>query len=317
MTTLRVAAVQVESRNGEGARNLARAAPWVARAAERGAQLVLCPEFLATGYIYDTSIWRAAERAGGLTERWLGDLARRHAIHVGASYLESDGDDFHNTFALAAPDGSIAGRVRKGSLPSFEGWYFRPCTGSKVIDTDFGRIGVGICNDNQTAAFYLRMRDERPDLILMPHSAPTVEPPLGIRAIASATSQLMASVARRYAAALGVPVVMSNKRSAELTSTPMPLLPLLRLRWRFEGASCICDGDGATLAELGDREGVIVADVRRGPTRTPMHQPSGYWSFPPRAYPRLLGAGMRLLHGAGRLAYGLSRERRRMARAIT
>ena len=119
MTTLRVAAVQVESRNGEGARNLARAAPWVARAAERGAQLVLCPEFLATGYIYDTSIWRAAERAGGLTERWLGDLARRHAIHVGASYLESDGDDFHNTFALAAPDVAMTEAAIGSGLTTF------------------------------------------------------------------------------------------------------------------------------------------------------------------------------------------------------
>jgi hypothetical protein len=40
---LRVAGVQVESRNGEVEANLARAAAWVAQAAERGAQRVLCP----------------------------------------------------------------------------------------------------------------------------------------------------------------------------------------------------------------------------------------------------------------------------------
>src|SRR5262245_43536066 len=117
MRRIVVAAVQCRSDNGAAEANLAHARPLVEEAARRGAELVLCPEFLATGYIYHSSIWDAAEPRGVPTESWLGELARRLGIFVGASYLEADGADFFNTFALCAPGGAVAGRVRKLSLP--------------------------------------------------------------------------------------------------------------------------------------------------------------------------------------------------------
>ncbi|MCM6778723.1 carbon-nitrogen hydrolase family protein [Nocardia sp. CDC159] len=66
-------------------------------------------------------------------------------IYIGASYLEADDDQFYNTFALFGPGGELLGRVCKGSLPAFEGWYFAPSAEPKVIDTDVGRLGIGIC----------------------------------------------------------------------------------------------------------------------------------------------------------------------------
>jgi N-carbamoylputrescine amidase len=167
--TLRLAGVQVESRNLDVQGNLRRAEALVAVAAQRGAELVLCPEFLAPGYVYDPSIWDVAEPRGGPTELWLARIARQHGLYIGASYLEASGDDFYNTFTLMRPDGTVAGRVRKESLPGFEGWFFRSCSESKVIETEIGRIGVGICHDNNTARFMLG--EPGPvDLLLMPHS---------------------------------------------------------------------------------------------------------------------------------------------------
>ena len=123
--TLSLAGVQLETRNGEVEANLVHAEHFVALAREGGAQLILCPEFLAAGYVYDASLWEAAEPQTGPTERWLRRMAIEHRVHIGASYLEVSGDDFFNTFALVRPDGAVAGRVRKESLPGFEGWYFR------------------------------------------------------------------------------------------------------------------------------------------------------------------------------------------------
>jgi N-carbamoylputrescine amidase len=57
---LRIAAVQAVSRNGELEGNLRRASVLVERAATSGAELVVCPEFLATGYAFDPAIWEAA-----------------------------------------------------------------------------------------------------------------------------------------------------------------------------------------------------------------------------------------------------------------
>jgi predicted amidohydrolase len=51
--TIRVAGAQVESRNFDVLGNLQRAEALVEVAATRGADLVLCPEFLTPGYIYD------------------------------------------------------------------------------------------------------------------------------------------------------------------------------------------------------------------------------------------------------------------------
>lgn len=318
MRAIRVAAVQCTSENGALERNLERAAPLVAEAARRGAELVLCPEFLATGYVYTEEIWDAAEAAGGPTERWLMAEARRHRIYLGACYLEAEGEDFHNTFVLAAPDGGVAGRVRKRSLPMFEGWFFRPCDGPKVIDTPVGRLGVGICNDCQTAAFLGDMIEERPDLILMPHSAPT--PILGAagRPFLRLFVEQLREAAPRTARALGVPTVMANKISAEATETALPPpLSRLRVRWRFQGFSSVCDADGRVLASVGDGEGVAVAEVTLDPgrKRRPAERPSGYWSFAPPAFARTGAFLMTALDRAGRRAYARNPRRRQRARA--
>ena len=149
---LRIARLQVESRNFDLEGNLRRAEALLTSAAERGAELALCPELLAPGYVYYRSLWDMAEPRSGPTELWLARMARQHRMYIGASYLEASGDDFSNTFSLMKPDGTIAGRVRKESLPGFEGWYFKSCPGPKVIETEFGRIGIGICHDNCTSA---------------------------------------------------------------------------------------------------------------------------------------------------------------------
>ena len=308
---LRIAGVQVESRNGEVEANLARAGAWVAQAAERGAHLVLCPEFLAAGYIYDASIWESAEPQHGLTERWLRARAAAHGVYVGATYLEVDGDDFYNTFALAAPDGSVAGRVRKEALPGFEGWYFRSDPGSKVINTDLGRIAVGICHDNHTARFMRRLCHEDIDLLLMPHSAP-----LSLLLPRAIMCDALQSIAPYYARVFGIPTVMVNKWSATGSPSPIPIAPFVTLRFRFPGLSTICDSDGAVLDHRADGEGIVLADVRPDPKlrRSPA-QPTGYWSRPPKHFARTGSALFRLFERLGTAAYARSEARKAAARA--
>jgi N-carbamoylputrescine amidase len=311
---LRVAGVQVESRNGEGEGNLRRAEAFVRLAAEQGAQLVLCPEFLAPGYIYHESIWEAAEQQGGLTEAWLREMSTTHDLYIGASYLEVSGDDFFNTFTLIKPDGSLAGCVRKQSLPAFEGWYFKSSADPKVIDTDLGRIGIGICNDNNTAAFMYSMIQARPDLLLMPHSAPGVQN-RWFRLVTHATCQTLDSIAPFYARRFGIPTLMVNKAAGRGSHSPLPLLPFVRLRFRFPGMSVICDADGAVLDKLGDEKGIVIADVVLDASRKrkPCDLPRGYWSRAPQHFPHVLGMAMRGLEILGKTAYAANPKRPRAA----
>jgi N-carbamoylputrescine amidase len=319
--TLRLAGVQVESRNLDVQGNLRRAEALVAVAADRGAELVLCPEFLAPGYVYDPSIWDVAELRGGPTELWLACMARQHGLYIGASYLEASGEDFYNTFTLMRPDGTVAGRVRKESLPGFEGWFFRSCSESKVIETELGRIGVGICHDNNTAQFMRRVSQDHVDLLLMPHSGPgiTMGP---LKLVGDHGRRMLREVARFYASAFGVPTVMVNKAAGEDSWSPVPSVPLVRFRFHFVGQSTICSADASVCDQLDEQEGVVVAEVVLDPKRKRQPRiPTGYWSRPPPLFPRIPRTSAALFRGLewiGKAAYTLSQARRRAARnAVT
>lgn len=65
---LTVAAVQMDSRNGDIAGNLERAGRWADEAAGRGAELVLLPELFSTGFELNGRAWHSAEPQGGPTE---------------------------------------------------------------------------------------------------------------------------------------------------------------------------------------------------------------------------------------------------------
>jgi N-carbamoylputrescine amidase len=313
--TLRLAGVQVESRTGDAEGNLRRAEGLVAVAAQRGAELVLCPELLAAGYVYDPVIWDAAEPRGGATELWLGRMARQHRLYIGATYLEASGDDFFNTFTLMRPDGDVAGRVRKESLPGYEGWFFRSCPGPKVIETEIGRIGVGICWDNSTTRFLRRMSEAEVDLFLMPHCAPTIA--MGpVKLVGEAGRQMLRGVAGFYAETFGVPTVMANKAAGQDSFSPVPGVPLVRFRFHNMGQSTICDADGKVCEQLDEQEGVVFAEVTLDPgrKRRPARLPSGYWSRPPRLFPRTAAAVFQVMERLGKAAYTLSRARRLAAR---
>ncbi len=315
---LRVAAVQAVSRNGDVEGNLRRASRLVERAANSGAKLVVCPEFLATGYAFERTIWKDAEHRDGPTERWLRAMAKTHAVTIGASYLEVQGEDFFNTFTLVDPDGVVCGRVRKESLPAFEGWFCRSSRESKTIDTRLGRVAVGICQDSHTSRFMARMVSDAPDILLMPHSGPCVGP---LRFTDAMTRELLGGVAEHYASTFGIPTVMVNKaalaREADVR-TRIPIVPLLQLRMRFPGLSTICDASGAVVGRLNDAEDVICGDVRldRDRKRSGVVPPEGYWARPPPRVPRLSAAFFRAFELAGKTVYAASRARRRAARSV-
>ena len=319
MRTLTVAAIQATSHNGCSERNLANAERLVERAAARGAQLVVCPEFLRTGYVFDESIWEAGELTEGPTERWLAQLAEAYSITIGAGFLEAEGDQFWNTFSLFGPSGELLGRVRKASLPFFEGWYFRPCTGPKVVETNFGRVAVGICFDVYTSGFLRHVVEVQPDLILMPHSAPTPRLPLVGGAIRRIYHAQLRGTPGSYARALGVPVVLANKVSFQTVVTPIPVLPRLKLSGHYHGYSSIWDAHGVKRGELVDEEDALVAELALDPKAKRQLVPPkhGYFSFGPKLIGPILGPLMRGLAYLGQRAYGQNERRSAVARRIT
>lgn len=312
--TMRVAAVQMASENGRVAANLAHAAPLVEKARGEGAELVLLPEFMPTGYLLSEGIWESAEPAVGPTVTWLQDSSRRLGIWLGTSFLEADGDDFYDTFVLTDPGGEVAGRVRKRSPSLWEAYFFKGEPGCHAIDTPIGKVGVGICFDNQKADVAAAMSRQSVDLVLMPHSYP-VPPGSGGGMLSKEKMigrlQMMASL---YASLLGVPVVLANKSGP--WESPIPGPQLLNLKGScFPGLSTIVDSDGSVRARLGDEEGVIVADVILDPTRKRHPVPPRYGRYVYPVPPQSIV--LQLIEAVGGLHYLLSSTRSRRARSVS
>jgi N-carbamoylputrescine amidase len=164
---INVAAIQMESKNGLIKANLEHALPFIDEAAEKGAELIVLPEFMPTGYIFTKAIWDAGEPGEGLTVQWLKEHSKRLGVYLGTSFLEADGEDFFNTFVLTTPEGKEAGRVRKQTPAAFEAYFTKGDPGSHVIETDFGKVGVGICYENMLSYMPRLMYTHSVDIMLM------------------------------------------------------------------------------------------------------------------------------------------------------
>jgi len=312
--TVRVAAVQMESKNGLIDDNLSHATPLVDRAAQEGAKLIILPEFMPTGYIFTTDIWDGAEPKEGPTVTWLRENSARLGVWLGTSFLEAEGEDFFNTFVLATPSGEEAGRVRKQTPAAYEAYFFKGDTGPHVINTELGKLGVGICYENYLSYIPQMMHRQSADLLLMPLSAPTPMQSFFFRHRAvEQYNTIIREGAGRMARLLGVPVVMANKCGR--WQSPMPGIPFWMQDSQFPGLSAIVDSDGTVIAQLSDEEKVIVGDVRLDPSRK-IHEPpqcNGRWAWEGH----WLRNSLLIIGAYGKLRYSLSSERKRRAQQVS
>jgi len=321
---LKIGLVQNDPRPGAGIANLEGARPLIDAAASAGARLIALPELSATGYRPSLGMWRYGEAAGGPTEQWLRDAARELGVYLCAGYLETDGEDFFNTYAVAGPGGDILGRVRKESPSMGENYLFRGASGTHVVDTPIGRIGVGICNDNHMAFLPGRFREQRPDLILMPHAWPL--PSASSRLVSEADIQRqrtnMVELPARYARGLGVHVAFTNLAgSLDMGGERSPgflgaLLPPPE-DYVFPGYAAVHAAGGEILRSREGGEGWISVEIRLGDnsgTRSP-HEASPMPTYGRRVYPgNADSAVLRFYESHGRSSYRKSMERKRLAR---
>jgi N-carbamoylputrescine amidase len=306
----------MESVNDRIETNLERATPFVERAAQEGAKLIALPEFMPTGYVYTKAIWNMAEPKHGLTVKWLLENSKKLGVWLCTSFLEAEGEDFYNTFVLTTPDGTEAGRVRKQTPAAYEAYFTKEEKGPHLIDTELGRIGVGICYENQLAYMPRLMCEHAVDLVLMPHSAPSPSQNILFRRrLLEHYNREVREVPQRLAASLGVPVVMVNKSGPWRTGVPMLPFPFVKMDSSFPGFSAIVDSDGTIKRQLGAEEDVIVEDVTLDPSRKTGQRP--------RCYGRWAWAGQRgrsvmpLIEAFGRVSYSLSSERKKRARQVS
>jgi predicted amidohydrolase len=146
--TVRLATVHFQPRGGKSPQDNCRLyEPLIAEAARRKADLVVLGETL-TYYGLGKSFADVAEPIPGPSTNYFGALAKKHDLYLVAGLVERAGHLIYNTAVLIGPDGTVAGKYRKVTLPrgEIEGGI---CPGDDypVFPTRFGRLGMMICYD--------------------------------------------------------------------------------------------------------------------------------------------------------------------------
>ncbi len=145
---LRLALCQMNPTVGDIAGNEAKIVEWLGRAREAGAQLVLFPELILTGYPPEDLL---------LKEHFLADARaalERIATHVGDAValvgFPERADDVYNACAVLA-EGRVSAIYRKVYLPNYgvfdEQRYFQSGPGGALVDLGDLTAGLTVCED--------------------------------------------------------------------------------------------------------------------------------------------------------------------------
>jgi predicted amidohydrolase len=138
--------LQMAAHTGELSANVDRLAELVCRHAD-GAELVVAPELVTSGYDLDVLARRGRELAeplDGPTAARVSELATETGATLVFGMLERDGDVLYDTAVVAAPDGQLV-PYRKSHLYPTESELFAAGTELVVAPTPAGRLGMMIC----------------------------------------------------------------------------------------------------------------------------------------------------------------------------
>ena len=278
-----VAAIQITNYIGNLNESFHTAEKLIEKAAQEGAVIAALPELSTCGYAANESIWNFGEPSDGPTARWATALSKHFGIYIGAGFLESDGKDFYNSYLLANPKGIVDGIIRKNHAESY---VFKSAGNESCVyvDTEIGRIGIGICADSHSLEFFNRIKDAKVDMLLLPHGWTTpykTSKHITQKDIDDA-KETMNAFGMIHAKYLGVPVVFINSVGETL---PMPGI-LGKYTppeaFRLQGGSQIIDYDGTVKNAISDTEGCITVEVTTGNKTEEITAPPSYcgWLHP-------------------------------------
>jgi omega-amidase len=237
--TVRVAAIQMEVVSGEPKKNMVRAEAMLNEAARAGAQAVLLPELWTTGYSLDRFAELAAD-CGPMTLQFLRDAARRLGISVvGGSFPVARDGGVYSTCYVIGPDDEMLSEYSKEHLFPLlrEPEYLLPGTPGRVASTPLGKWATLICFDIRypESARQLAYRDARVLWVPAEWPAPRLEHWRTLLRARAIENQMF---------------VVAANRCGTGDNT------------QWGGHSTVIDPWGNILAEAGDEEAVLVADLK-------------------------------------------------------
>ncbi|MDY4430741.1 carbon-nitrogen hydrolase family protein [Evtepia sp.] len=232
---------------GDKAANLRRAETLLRQAADRGANLAVLPEMFNCPY-ENACFPLYGEPAGGETWQFLSGIAKELGIYlVGGSVPELEDGKIYNTSYIFSPEGKELGRHRKvhlfdidvpGGQRFMESDTLTAGDSFTVVDTPLGKLGVAICFDIRFSDFFRVMGDLGAQLIVIP------------AAFNMTTGPLHWDLAFRMRALDNQCFVAGCSPARDVNASYVAY-----------GHSLVCDPWGTIVAQLDEKEGVIVTDI--------------------------------------------------------
>jgi predicted amidohydrolase len=216
-------------------------------AAESDADLVVLPELWPNGG-FTYLLWESTAEtlAGRLVERLIDSARTASVVLHGGSFIERHDDgSLTNTAVVIDRDGSLRAVYRKIHLFGFTDGEPKYLVGGDeivVADTSVGRLGLATCYDLRFPEMFRQLTDDESDVFVVPAAWPA--PRIAHWSV----------LARARAIENQLPLIAVNTAGTHGGVT-------------MGGASLVVDALGATLAEAGDGEQVIRAEIDLTHTR--------------------------------------------------
>ncbi len=244
-------------------RNIEKAGELVRKAAQQGANIILLSELFERKYFCQERRYDYYELAQPIYENpaviYFQKVCKELEIVMPISVFEKDENVFYNSVAMIDADGKITGIYRKTHIPDDhyyqEKFYFTPGnTGFKVFETEYGRIGIGICWDQWFPETARCLALSGADIILYP-TAIGSEPILDV----DSSGHWMRTM-QGHSAANIVPVAAANRIGKEDVE-PSEDNGGQKSSLTFYGSSFLTDETGELLVKASrDKEEIIYAE---------------------------------------------------------
>jgi predicted amidohydrolase len=158
--------------------NLKKAGSLIADSADHNADFIVLPEMFNCPYSNDKFVEYGENEHDSCTLNTISQLAESYNVYILAGSIpEREGDKLYNTSYLFDKTGSIIAKHRKmhlfdidvkGRITFKESDVLTAGDDFTIADTDFGRIGIGICYDVRFVELARIMAEKGAEILFYP-----------------------------------------------------------------------------------------------------------------------------------------------------
>ncbi|WP_420590757.1 carbon-nitrogen hydrolase family protein [Bacterioplanoides sp.] len=286
-SSLRVAAIQLETKIADVTANLQACERLALQALEAGAEWIALPEFFNSGVNFSDEMLSAIETENGPSATFLQQFSAQHQVVIGGSFLcrltKSDGSPggVRNRY-LCFNKGELVGYHDKDLPTMWEAAYYENGEAGDdgvLGDIDGIRTGTAVCWEFLRSQTSRRLQGKIDVLIGGSHwwSIPENWPAWLTHSMEARNQENVIATVQHSARLIGCPVIHASHCGH--FEGRHPSVPFMPYRGQLEGQAAIIDGHGNLLAHRSREqgEGFVIADITPENVSNQEPIPDNYW----------------------------------------